>query len=361
MVGAREIAPPPGYLAWKRELLARIDPRYKAVLYDGAPAHVRLEEVVWGGVRLDGIPSLDEPEQVPAAAAAYLADGERVFGVALGGEARAYPLRVLSWHEMLNDVVGGRPVTLSYCTLCGSGILYDTATPRGAYTFGTSGLLYRSNKLMYDRQSYSLWSNLTGEAVVGRAANGRRRLELLPMTLTTWGEWRRRHPRTTALALDREMERRWGFSYQPGAADRARRGVSFPVWQQSDRLDRQEEVYALRVGDAAKAYPLRLLRGRQVVNDRLGGVALVLVVDAASLGVRAYRRGETTFRPGPADDRLSDAAGRVWVVAEEELRPEPATPGLEPLPRLPGHVAFWFGWYGFYPQTEVWDGGDGAL
>src|SRR6185369_7988742 len=134
-----------------------------------------------------------------------LSGSERVFGVSVKGEARAYPLRILDWHEMVNDVVGGEPVTLSYCTLCGSGVLYATRGADGsARTFGTSGLLYRSNKLMVDRQTRTLWSNLTGEAVLGPLAagpGGPARLALLPVVVTTWQEWRARHPATTVLAL----------------------------------------------------------------------------------------------------------------------------------------------------------------
>ncbi|HRC84746.1 MAG TPA: DUF3179 domain-containing (seleno)protein, partial [Thermoanaerobaculia bacterium] len=271
-VGAHtEVTPRPGYVTWKLSLFERIDSRYNRIFYPGAPAKIRVEEVVWGGVPLDGIPSLDSPVIIPAEKAGYLSDDEPVFGVSLGGEQRAYPVRHLSWHEMANDEVGGEPITLSYCTLCGSAILYSSRTPNGnRYVFGTSGLLYRSNKLMYDRQSLSLWSNLTGEPVIGRLANTNARLAQLPITRIRWGEWLRRFPKTTVLALDQPDGRAAGFRYLPGAADRARHGVRFPVWQKSDRLKRDTEVYALRLGDRPKAYPLELLYTRRVVNDRLG-------------------------------------------------------------------------------------------
>lgn len=363
LVGRREdLKPKPGYLAYKAELFSRIDARYPKILYEGAPARIRLEEIVFGGVPLEGIPALDRPASVPAAEAKYLSDSERVFGVSVGGEQRAYPLRMLDWHEMLNDVVGGVPVTLSYCTLCGSGVLYDTRTPAGqAYTFGTSGLLYRSNKLMVDRQTLTLWNNMTGEPAVGRLARSPVRLPVLPVTLTTWKDWRTRHPATTALALDKEMERRWGFSYLPGAADRRRAGVNFPVWLKSDALDPKDEVYAVRLGEQAKAYPVERALKERVINDRLGEEALVVVADPESGSVRIYRRGGRTFSPGARSDELLDEEGRRWTVGEDALSvAEGSNASLagsgeaQPLERLPGHQAFWFGWYSFFPGSELY-------
>ncbi|HEX4959241.1 MAG TPA: DUF3179 domain-containing protein [Thermoanaerobaculia bacterium] len=359
LVGRRpDLAARPGYLAWKGALLARIDPRYPALLPEGAPLRIRAEEVVWGGVPVEGIPALDQPAHVPAAQADWLTPGERVFGVSLGGETRAYPLRILDWHEMVNDTVGGEPVTLSYCTLCGSGVLYSTRTAPGeSYTFGTSGLLYRSNKLMLDRQTRSLWSNLTGEAVIGPLAAGPARLAVLPLTLTTWREWRQRHPETTVLALDREAERRFGFQYQPGAAERKRAGVSFPPGPRSAALPPKAEVYAVRLDGRAKAYPLAEVLAERVVNDRLGGgpagIAVVVIADPDSGAVRAYRRGEHTFAPGRAGE-VVDGEGRRWSVGEDALLPVAGGPTLAPLPRLPGHLAFWSGWYSFFPSAELY-------
>jgi hypothetical protein len=352
-IGAHpEWQPKEGYAGWKASLLARIHPTYSKVFYKGAPARIRLEEIVSGGVGFEGIPALDDPTAIPAAKAGYLQDGEKVFGVLLGGEARAYPLRILDWHEMANDRIGGRPVTLSYCTLCGAGILYDTRTPSGkAYTFGTSGLLYRSNKLMVDRQTLTLWNNLTGEPVVGRLAQSPIRLAVLPLVLTTWKEWRTRHPETTTLALDAALVGRYGFNYQPGAADRQRRGVAFPVWQKSAALDPKAEIFALRVGDPPKVYPIETLLAERIVNDSVGGSPVVLLADPESGAVRAFARGNRTFRAGK-NGELLDQDERAWRLAEESLSAE----GQEPLVRLPGHQAFWFGWYGFYPGSEIYRG-----
>ena len=345
---------PPGYVAWKGELFSRIDPVYRRILSPGAAVRLRLREVQWGGVPLDGIPAIDDPQAVLADTARFMRDTDTVFGVRIGGEHRAYPVKVLGWHELLNDTVGGQPITLSFCTLCGSGILYAAVDEKGdRLTFGTSGLLYRSNKLMFDRATLSLWSNLTGEAVVGpRAAEGAA-LTMLPMTLTRWDAWRQRHPDTTVMVPDPAAARQSGYRYVEGAADRARAGVEFPVWRRSDALERNARIYALRLGGEAKAYPLDKLRAEGIVNDTLGGVPIVLAVDADSGAVRAYERGrrgftaeeETPLRRLRADD------GSVWWLGEDGLVPDG---GGEPLPRVPGHVAFWFGWYAFYPETAVY-------
>lgn len=362
-----DLRPREGYADWKGELFARIDPRYREILREGVPARIRLEEVVWGGVPLEGIPALDNPRAVPADQAGYLEDGEKVFGTSLGGEQRAWPLRILSWHEMVNDVVGGEPVTLSYCTLCGSGVLFGTRRQGGEpFTFGTSGLLYRSNKLMIDRQTGTLWSNLTGEPVLGpglgkTTARDPEGLPVLPLTLTTWREWRARNPRTTVLALDRRLGERWGYDYSPGAAERKRQGVSFPAGpaiagtRGASALDPGAEVFAVRLRNLAKAYPVDLVLREKVVNDRLGENPLVVVGDSQSGAVRAYRSGGRTFAPGSRADELVDGTGARWIAGEDSLSPS-GPEAFAPLERIPGHQAFWFGWYSFFPESELYRG-----
>lgn len=357
-VGAHEeLVPKPGYDEWKGSLFSRIDRGYEEILYRGVERRLRLEEVVSGGVAIEGIPAIDSPAVIAGSEAAYLDPAEQVFGVSIDGEARAYPLRILDWHEMLNDELGGRPLTLSYCTLCGSGILYDASMPGGGrFWFGTSGLLYRSNKLMLERESRSLWSNLTGQPVVGSQVGSGLELPVLPMTRTSWSEWLERHPSTTVLDLGPlrgTFSRRYGFDYRPGQANRAREGVAFPVWLKSSRLERGAEVYTLLVAGTPKAYPLDRLYAEGVVNDSLGGVELVLVADGESGAVRAFERRGRAFAAG-ADGALVDQTGGSWRVLEEGL----AADGQPTLPRVAGHVAYWFGWYAFYPQTEIW-GGEG--
>jgi hypothetical protein len=366
--GGTEFEPPPGFTEWKGELLGRIDPRFSLFLKDDFASTIRVEEIMWGGVVVDGIPALDNPTMIPADEVTYLLPGEPVFGVYVNGDARAYPLRILDWHEMANDVVGGVPMSLAYCTLCGAGVAFDGRANNGAtYTFGSSGFLFRSNKLMYDRQTNTLWNQLTGEPVLGELVKEEVVLELLPVVLTTWQDWREQHPDTKAVSLDTG----YGRYYVPGAAygdyfssDR----TMFPVWQQNDLLELKDRVYALRIDGIPKAYPVDLLASEQVVNDSLAGNQIVLIAQRGSVTVegeslrtgdvsydaggevRAYLRDDETFSPGSTIDVVEDSSGGIWTVTEDAL----IGPDGQSAPRVNGHLAYWFGWYAFFPNTLLY-------
>ncbi|MAT97655.1 MAG: hypothetical protein CL608_10970 [Anaerolineaceae bacterium] len=376
--GGTDLIPPPGFTSWKGRLLAGIDNYFGLFLQDKHPSKIRVEEIQWGGVVLDGIPALDNPNMLPAAEADYLEPWEPVFGIAINDDARAYPLRILDWHEMANDVVGGVPVSLAYCTLCGAAIAYDGRSVdlegnEVTYTFGSSGFLFRSNKLMYDRSTLTLWNQLTGEPVLGELAAGDIRLDLLPVVLTTWADWQEQHPDTVVMDIATGFNR----NYVPGAAygdyfandERLfRDGLMFPVWQQSDQLFNKDHVYALRLDETPKAYPVTDLLAERVVNDVVGETAVTLIaageiveVDGTSqrtgpvaytsgAEIRAFAREEHTFSPGPDDFTVLDEDGRAWQVTEEAL----VGPDGETLARVNGHLAYWFGWYAFYPETELY-------
>jgi len=314
-IGRREdIVPAKGYVAFKSKLFAKIDPALAALLDEGAPRTIRAEEIVWGGVKKDGIPALDAPAFIAANQATWMIDEEQVFGVAIGNDVRAYPGRILAWHEMANDRVGGRSVSLSYCTLCGAAILYDGRASDGrTYTFGSSGLLYRSNKLMYDRQTNTLWSQLTGEPVMGPLARKGIRLSVLPLTVTTWGEWRRMHPATRVLSLETGFKR----DYRPGAAYGeyfASAETMFPVWKRSNAHQPKEWVLVVNVDSARKIYALDELAKAGTVHDRVGDRDIVIA-------------GEQAYFVSPSGQRLGP---------------------------VPSHRAYWFAAYAFYPGTEVW-------
>ncbi len=373
--GGTPLVPPPGFTGWKGRLLGKIDRRFASFLSNGAPLRIRVEEIQWGGVKVDEIPALTHPAVVPAAVAAFLTPQDPVFGLAINGDARAYPLRIMDWHELVNDVVGGVPISLAYCPLCGTGIAYMGRALDGVvYTFGSSGLLFRSNKLMYDHQTRTLWDQLTGEPVLGPLAASHLVLAPLPVVVTTWAAWRAQHPATRALDLPAGYDRPYALGVPYGAYFAAPTTM-FPVWQRSRLLPAKAQVYAVRMNGVPKAYPLDALVRRRVVNDIVDGTPIVLVatrdvitvttrratgsVDRLPAGtvryeaggeVRAFRRARYDFHAGPRPDMLLDGSNQVWHVTEDSLH---GTRG-ERLPRISGFLAYWFAWYSFYPRTEVY-------
>ncbi len=253
---------------------------------------------------------------------------------------------------MANDVVSGQTVSLAYCTLCGSGILYQTTlAPGETYTFGSSGLLYRSNKLMYDHQTNTLWSQLTGEPVMGPLVGTRKKLPILPLTLTTWSEWRKGHPETMILSLDTGYRR----DYRPGAAYGeyfASPNTMFPVWKRSSApLKQKDWIWVLDVDGVKKAYPMRELVKSPVLNDSVKQTSVVIVTDPGSEAVRAYASRGRQFRQGVTGTLVDTRSGEKFMVDEDALT---TSDGAIQLRRLPGHAAYWFGWYAFYPGAEVY-------
>ncbi len=351
-----EITPHPSYRQIKLDSLRRIDPAFMRFLdgerSDPAKMTIRLEEITWGGVKVDGIPSLDNPRLIGAAEASYLVDDDLVFGIEINGDSRAYPLRIMGWHEMFNDVIGGKPVALAYCTLCGAGVLFDTTVPGfdTPLVFGSSGFLYRSNKLMFDRQTDSLWNQFTGKPVAGPLVGRGIELKTLPVAITSWAEWQRKHPDTKVLSLETGHRRDYGsgvvYNDYFGSPE-----LMFPSLGGGRDLAQKDYVFGLRLPGGAKAYPLRVFEGGQAVNDRVGLRDVVLVGDAATRTVRAYDSGGRRFTG--AGETLTDTAGMVWQVGEEGL----VASNGQRLPRLPGHIAYWFGWQSFTGgQSEFYDG-----
>ena len=209
---------------------------------------------------------------------------------------------------------------------------------------------------MYDHQTESLWHNLTGEPVVGSLAHSGIRLPVLPVVITTWEDWLRDHPDTVVLDLNTGFER----DYTPGKPYGhyfASPDTMFPVSPRDRRLSPKTYVFALQLKGQPKAYPLEVLGKARVVNDTLAGVNLTILADAATRTASAYERRNYSFVPGSTlASVVEQGSGEVWQVQEEHLA-NPRTG--EHLPRLGGHVSYWFGWYAFYPHTEVYAPRDG--
>lgn len=358
-----EIRPHPSFRPFKVGLLHRIDPNFLRFLEAerSLPENmdIRLEEITWGGVAVDGIPSLDNPAMIAAGAADYLEDDDLVFGVAINGDTRAYPLRILGWHEMFNDTIGGVPVALAYCTLCGAGILFETLVEgrEQPLVFGSSGLLYRSNKLMFDRETDSLWNQFTGEPVAGPLRGSGIRLKLRPVTITDWASWRAANPETTVLSLETGHVRNYasGHVYR---AYFASPNLMFPTRVGDESVVRRKGyVFGIRTVAAARAWPMTVFLDRQVINDAVGDLAVVLVGDATTRTVRAYERGERTFAAGSGGEAGSGTLagpGGAWRLGEDAL----VGPDGTSLPRVAGHVAYWFAWDGYLGPRSTLYGAD---
>lgn len=340
----------PDYAHFKTLLYAPIDPRF-AEYFEGRPkAIIRLDEIRWGGVRRDGIPPLNKPAMIAARDAGWLHGEDIVFGVAIEGDVRAYPKRILAWHEMFKDRIGGRELAGVYCTLCGALVLYDVVIGGVHHELGTSGFLYRSNKLMYDHATKSMWSTLTGTPVVGALVGKGIELKPLYVVTTTWQEWHQRHPQTQVLSLDTGYRR----DYSEGAAYRDyfnNDRLMFGVPARDDRLPNKAEVLALRFAEApgeALAVAADFLAARPVYEGRIGAVTFVVLTDASGAN-RVYESQGVRFVSWDKVAAARDSTGGTWKVEESALT---SATGRS-LARLPAHRAFWFGWHAAFPKTGL--------
>lgn len=353
----RPYDPHPDYAAYKGFVYSQIDPVMRRFFPPGTRSLIRLDEIDWGGVKVNGIPPLYHPTVIAAADADYLRDNHLVFGVAVNGEARAYPKRILAWHEMALDRIGGVEMTIVYCTLCGTVIPYESTAGGRLHRFGTSGLLYRSNKLMFDEGTMSLWSTLEGKPVVGPLVDSGIVLTPHAAVTTTWGEWRRQHPDTTVLSLETGHVR----DYSEGAAYReyfSTDNLYFAVSNVDRRLKNKEEVLTFTVPGTdgtrgqAVAITAKFLERRPLYEFTSPGVRHLIVTSREGAN-RVYDAGGTgtRFTGKPTADSVIDADGRTWQITEEALVRQDQ-PDVR-LPRVAAHRAFWFGWYAQFPDTVL--------
>ena len=342
----------PYYAEFKADLYEQIDPRFaKYFRARQSSARIRLDEVRWGGVLQDGIPPLRDPEMIPASQATYLEDGNIIFGIEINGDARAYPKRILAWHEMFTDTIGGIDIAGVYCTLCGTIIPYKTSSGGVDYKLGTSGFLYRSNKLMYDQATQSLWSTVRGAPVIGPLVDQGIALEHLSMVTTTWAEWLRRHPDTTVLSLNTGHRRDYGegVAYQSYfAGDQLMFNTPF----EDNRLKNKQEVLALifpALPEEQLAIDTQFLNKTPLYKDRIGQQKIVVLTDTTGAN-RVYDPQDVNFVSYDQDSTVVDSQGNEWLVKEEKLVSADQETSL---PRLPQRRAFWFGWQAAYPDTRL--------
>ncbi|WDE09416.1 DUF3179 domain-containing protein [Thalassomonas haliotis] len=284
--------------------------------FDLSNTAIPAKQILHGGPPRDGIPALSHPAFVDAGKADFLLPQSRILGVSIGGKAKAYPIAILNHHEIVNDRLAGKDITVSFCPLCGTGIVYDARLDGQLLEFGVSGLLYNSDVLLYDKQSESLWSQILSKAISGPMSG--KTLTRLPALHTSWHHWQSLHPDTRVLSQHTGYTR--NYQGTPYKGYNHSQTLYFPVANQDKRYHNKEVVLTVEINGKAKAYPFKELAlyqqqsGRNKVFDTLGGQSIAVEFDLAS------------------------RSGRIIGGSGKEI---------------PGFQAFWFAWIAFYPDSEV--------
>jgi hypothetical protein len=327
---------------------------------------VPFSEISNGNPRPDGIPAIDNP------VFESISDGDEWLGedwpVMLfewQGEVRAYPLAILIWHEIVNDVVGGEPVTLTFCPLCNATLAFRRTLPGGlVLDFGTTGNLRNSDLVMYDRQTFSWWQQFTGESIVGELTGTT--LDVLPSQIVAWGDFKASNPDGLVLSRQTGAVRDYGSNPYPGY-DSISNSPFFPVEIGDDRLAPMERVVALELDGSYVAYPFSELRKSPVVNDEVAGQPVVIFWKPGTISTFG-NNGPDTGSTGAFSSLVEDRAlsfiskgdmfedretGSTWNLLGEAVKGPMAGKTLD---RLPAGEHFWFAWVAFVPETRVWRG-----
>ena len=281
-------------------------------LPDGTKYIVHPNKLLSGGPPKDGIPSIDNPKFVFVKEAnEFLNDNELVLGINLNNDKRAYPFQILVWHEIVNDIVGGKPVAITYCPLCGTGIAYERTINSEPVEFGVSGLLYNSDLVMYDRKTDTLWDQVSGRAIVGELTG--MRLKQVPIDTVTWGDWKKLYPDTKVLSRDTGHIRLYGRD--PYGDYDTSTSVYFPVENEDLRLHPKEVIFGIEINGKYKAYTEEDLKKLKKIEDRFADVNLI--VERSEAGVVTVKNTDTNETIIP-------------------IR------------------SFWFAWFAFHPDTELY-------
>lgn len=278
---------------------------------DGRKYIVHPSKIRSGGPPQDGIPSIDNPEFVSASAAdQWIGDNELVLALTHEGVKRVYPFQILVWHEIVNDTVAGDPIVVTYCPLCGSGIAYERTIDGEPVEFGTTGRLYNSNLVMYDRRTDTWWTQIDGLAIVGERTG--EELTEVSVDTVTWGEWKAAHPDSEVLSRDTGHNRPYGND--PYGSYYEDTYLMFPVENEDSRIHPKTVIFGIEVDGEYKAYREEDVKARGSFEDTVAGVRIRIERDEA--GVVTFSNLETG----------------------EELVKE---------------RDFWFAWYAFHPETTV--------
>ena len=330
---------------------------------------VPYDEILSGGPPRDGIPPLDDPKFTTTTDAdRWLRGEEPVIVFELNGDARAYPIQIITWHEIVNDIVGGAPVAVTFCPLCNSAIVFDRILEGVVYDFGTSGNLRNSDLIMWDRQTESWWQQFTGEGIVGELTG--KKLTFLSSSIISWEDFKAAHPEGKVLSRDTGHSRPYGSNPYAGY-DRADLPPFLYDGIPDGRLLPKELVAAVTIGDVDAAFPFSILEEERVVNYNVNGRDLaIFFAPGASSAFRDRLTGEynavgatgvfdanldgqmLSFR-ADGDNIVDDETGSVWNILGQAI--EGPLSGSDLTPIIHGNH-FWFAWGAFKPDTKIYQG-----
>jgi len=321
----------------------------KIQVTNGVKHLVPLDKIRSGGPPKDGIPSIDDPKFVRAVDVTFVADKDIVIGLEINGDARAYPLSILVWHEIVNDKVGNIPVAVTYCPLCYTNQVFERTIDEKVVEFGTSGKLYNSNLVMYDRLTDSYWSQALGQAIMGELTGYE--LMAISFDVISWEDWKKIHPETLVLTRDTGYVRAYGVDpYGDYYTDPQ---IIFPVDNRDDRMHPKEIILGFHEDGVYKAYKQLNVESSVVINDQVKNKP-ILLVSLFSGNARVFDRTidgevlEFTYKDNKIFDTKTNSEWNYdGVAVSGDLV------GTE-LNRLSFSPGFWFEWVAFHPQTEVY-------
>jgi hypothetical protein len=324
-------------------------------------------EMMSGGPPRDGIPPIDDPKFVsPDDAAEWLADNEPVVIFEHNGDARTYPLQILTWHEIVNDTVGELPVSVTFCPLCNATVVFDRRLGDTVYDFGVSGLLRNSDLIMWDRQTESLWQQFTGDGIVGDLAGAQ--LRILPSAIISFADFRAAHPDGLVLSRETGHNRRYGQNPYVGYDTVGQNPFLF-TGETDGRLPAMIRVITLSLGEADIAYPLPTLAEMGVIHDEQAGQPIVVFHTpgtSSALGAAVIAQAEDVGATGVFDPVLDgqqltfraedgrfidEHTGSTWNILGQAVDGPLAGSQLD---RLVHADHFWFSWAAFKPDTIIY-------
>lgn len=273
---------------------------------------IPIEFVKDGGPPRDGIPSIDNPEFMNTTDVNFLKEEDRILGVYFNGISKAYPVRILNYHEIVNDEFDSHPIVVTFCPLCGSGLAFNAMIDGEKRTFGVSGLLYNSDVLLYDRQSETLWSQILSEGVAGQLAG--KKLEVIQTYNTSWKNWKNQYPNTLVLSTNTGFSK--DYSRDPYPEYYESEKVWFPVVSTNDAMHPKAKILGLEIKGIFKAYPFsELQKSKGIIQDIVNGQDLLIYYD---------KKEESAY--------ITDTENNI----------------------ITSTTLFWFAWVAFHPDTEIY-------